>query len=193
MPVQNPSLGSGCIWREEETQPLVSIHLLTQPPICPSTHPSIHPSNNPSTHLSIHPPIHPSIHPSIHPPIHTNTHLPIHPSIQGHCCNHGKGWLNNVGWAPFFSHPDFPRQHGTHLFICAAFSAIQRAFLWMSICLPVAPAHYRLLMNFWVLSNQERRGCRQPACLSSSCSPLSSSPLGLYLQQKQPERNSTST
>ena len=50
------------------------------------------------------------------------------------------------------------------------------------LSLPVTPARYRLLMNFWVLSNQERRGCKQPARLSSSCSLLSSSPLGLYLQ-----------
>lgn len=33
VPMQNPGPGSGCSWREEETQPLVSIHLLIHPSI----------------------------------------------------------------------------------------------------------------------------------------------------------------
>lgn len=82
---------------------------------------------------------------------------------------------------------------------------IQEACVWMSIylcnscLLSVTPAYHRLLMNLWVLSNQEKVQCKQPLSLSSSCSPppapwlLFFSPLSLYMQQKQLGNHLTST
>lgn len=135
------------------------------PCIHPPSHPSICPSIRPSSHLFIHPSTHPSIRPS------------IHPSVQGHHFSHSKVWLNqeapdSLGWAPFPFHPDFPRQLGAHLFQWAAFSASREPFCGRASVSACDCTHYRLLMSFWVLSNQERIRCRQPARLSSSCSSL---------------------
>lgn len=83
-----------------------------------------------------------------------------------------------------------------HAFSSGCLLSIQGDFLWMSISLLGTPACHRLLVNFWVLSNQERVLYKQLPSLSSRCSPLLISPLltGFrYAANKQLETHLTST
>lgn len=84
--------------------------------------------------------------------------------------------------SPF--HLNFSSELGARLLIRLPSQHPESLFVDEHLSLLVTPACHRLLMNFWVLSNQERVHYKQLPSLSSSCSPLLilSSPLGLYMQ-----------